>query len=242
MSIRTFAVLALVAASGVASAQTLSTVGPASIGGGTFGDRATNYSWDDGVSENSVGLTSGGVLAAIHFFPVTAGDNVITSVDVTWGTALFAGQNGVVPGTPINYYVWANVGVNTDPTGANSQLLFAGADVIAAASTDTDIFQSLAVPNIPIGTTSFFVGVSVAHAAGQFPIGVDTTAPTFGPVSWAGGGAAFNPANVGFGAGGAIDIATAGLGNWMLRANAVPAPASLALIGLGGLVVGRRRR
>jgi uncharacterized protein (TIGR03382 family) len=225
----------------VASAQ-LSTVGPARAAEGGYGSRATTYSWDDGTAENSVGLTNGGVIAGINFFAVSGGDNVITSVDVAWGTPLFAGLNGIVAGTPFNYHVWANVGAGTDPTGGNSVLLFSGSSTINAANIDNNTFQSLAVPSVLISGASFFVGVDVAHAAGSFPLAVDQTAPTFGGASWAGGGAAFNPNAVGFGTGGALDLSTLGLGNWMIRANAVPTPGSLALLGLGGLIVGRRRR
>ncbi len=225
----------------VASAQ-LSTVGPARAVEGGYGSRATTYSWDDGTAENSVGLTSGGVIAAIHAFTVSGGDNVITSVDVAWGTPAFAGQNGVVVGAPFNYHVWANVGTGTNPSGANAVLLFSGSSTINALNVDNNSFQSLAVPNIAIAGTSFFVGVDIVHTAGQFPIGVDQSAPTVPGVSWAGGGASFDPNNVGFGGGGALDLSTAGFGNWMLRANAVPTPGSLALLGLGGLIVGRRRR
>jgi uncharacterized protein (TIGR03382 family) len=225
----------------VASAQ-LSTAGPGRAAQGGFGNRVTNYSWDDGTAENSVGLTNGGVIAGINFFAVSGGDNVITSVDVAWGTPLFAGLNGIVAGTPFNYHVWANVGAGTDPTGGNSVLLFSGSSTINAANIDNNTFQSLAVPSVLISGASFFVGVDVAHAAGSFPLAVDQTAPTFGGASWAGGGAAFNPNAVGFGTGGALDLSTLGLGNWMIRANAVPTPGSLALLGLGGLIVGRRRR
>lgn len=224
----------------VASAQ-LSTVGPARAAEGGYGSRATTYSWDDGTAENSVGLTAGGVIAAVNAFAVTGGDNVITSVDIAWGTPLFAGQNGIVAGTPFNYYVWSSTGSN-NPTGAGSVLLFSGSSTIDAANIDNNTFQSLAVPSVAISSAIFFVGVDIAHSAGQFPIAVDQTAPTISGASWAGGGASFDPNNAGFGGGGMLDLSTLGLGNWMLRANAVPTPGSLALLGLGGLIVGRRRR
>jgi uncharacterized protein (TIGR03382 family) len=224
----------------VASAQ-LSSVGPARVSEGGYGSRATTYSWDDGTAENSVGLTNGGVIAGINAFAVTGGDNVITSVDVAWGTPLFAGLNGIVAGTPFNYYVWSSTGTN-NPTGAGSTLLFSGTSTIDALNIDNNTFQSLAVPSIAISSAIFFVGVDIAHTAGQFPIAVDQTAPTFGGASWAAGGASFNPNAVGFGTGGALDISTLSLGNWMIRANAVPTPGALALLGMGGLVIGRRRR
>jgi MYXO-CTERM domain-containing protein len=236
----TLGIVAVAGLATVASAQ-LSTVSPNRTSAGEYGARATNYAWDDGTAENSVGLQNGGVLAAINAFPVIGGDNVITSVDVAWGTPAFAGQNGIVAGTPFNYYVWSSNAAN-DPSGANSTLLFAGSSTIAAANIDNNTFQSLAVPSIVIGSAIFFVGVDIAHPAGAFPLAVDQTAPTFGGASWAGGGAAFNPNNPGFNGGPMLDLAALGLGNWMIRANAVPTPGALALLGLGGLVAGRRRR
>lgn len=225
----------------VASAQ-LSTAGPGRAADGGFGNRVTNYSWDDGTAENSVGLTAGGNIAGINFFSVTGGDNVITSVDVAWGAPAFAAQGAALIGLPVNYHVWANVGSSTNPSGANSFRLWSGTGFINAANVANDTFQSFAVPNIAIAGASFFVGVDVVHPATTFPIAVDQTGPTFAGASWAGGGASFDPDAVGFGGGPALDLAALGLGNWMIRANAVPTPGALALLGMGGLVIGRRRR
>lgn len=204
---------------------------------------ASTYQWDDGTAENSIGLTAGGVLAGINAFQVANGDNVITSVEVAWGTPVFAGQNGIVAGTAFNYYVWSwNDLGNANPSGAGSTLLFTGSSTISAANIDNNTFQSLAVPSVAVSSALFFVGVSLSHPAGSFPIAVDQTAPTVSGASWAGGGASFDPNNVGFGSGAALDAAQLGLGNWMIRATAVPAPSALALVGLGGLVARRRRR
>ena len=236
--------LGIVAVAGlatVASAQ-LSTASPNRSSPGPYGDRATTYSWDDGTAENGVGLTGGGVLAAINAFPVAAGDNVITSVDVSWGTPAFPGASGVVTGATFDYYVWSANGPGSNPSGAGSTLLFSGTSTINGANVDNDTFQSLAVPSVAISSTFFYVGVAISHAGGTFPIGTDLTNPTTSGVSWAAGGASFDPNNVSFSGGGTIDIAPSGFGNWMLRANAVPAPSALALIGLGGIVAGRRRR
>jgi hypothetical protein len=203
---------------------------------------ATTYSLDDGTAENSVGLNNGGVLAGINAFPVAGSDNVITAVEVAWGTPLFVGTTGVVAGTPFNYYVWSANGTGSNPSGAGSTLLFSGSSTISAANIENNTFQSLAVPSVVIGSAIFYVGVSISHAAGAFPIAVDQSAPTLSGVSWVAGGAAFDPNNVGFASGGAIDLAASGLGNLMIRATAVPAPSALGLLGLGGLVAGRRRR
>lgn len=235
--------LGVVVVAGVASAASagLATASPSRSGDAQYGARATNYAWDDGSAENSIGLTSGGTLAAINAFAVTAGDNVINSIEVAWGAPAFAGQNGIVAGTPFNYHVWASTG-SADPTGPNSVLLFSGTSTISAANIDNNTFQSLAVPGVAIASAIFFVGIDITHPAGSFPVATDQTGPSFGGVSWAGGGGSFNPNNVDFSGGTVLDIAALNLGNWMIRANAVPTPGALALLGLGGLVAGRRRR
>jgi MYXO-CTERM domain-containing protein len=237
----TVSALSLCALCGAASAGLVAHTGtPGTIAGG-FTDRSQVYSIDDGTAENSVGLTNGGVLAGINYFAVVGGNNSITSVDVAWGTPLFAGQNGIAAGSPFSVYVWANNGAGTDPSGANSTLLYTTTSTIDAANIDNNTFQSIAVPNILVGT-SFFVGVSIAHAAASFPIAVDQTAPTITGASWAGGGTSFDPNNVGFGTGPSLDLSGLGLGNWMIRANAVPTPGAAGLLALAGLAATRRRR
>jgi MYXO-CTERM domain-containing protein len=232
-----FGIVALAGLASVASAQ-LVTAGPSSTGGVGFSERST-YSLDDGTAENSVGLSGGGTIAGINFFAVSGGDNVITSVEVAWGSPAFPNAAPPLIGLPFNYHVWANVGPDTNPSGPNAVLLFSGSSTIDPLNVANNTFQSLAVPSIAIPGASFFVGVDLAHPARSFPIAVDQTAPIAGR-SWAGGGTSFNPNSIGLGAGGASDIV--GFGNWMIRASAVPTPGALALLGLGGIAAGRRRR
>lgn len=233
-------VLAMCALCGVASAQLVSHPGPRTGNPGGFGTRSQTYILDDGTAENSLGLTNGGIFAAINYFAVTGGNDIITSVDVAWGTPAFAGQNGITPGAPFTVYVWANNGAGTNPTGANSTLLFSTTATIDPANIDNDTFQSVAVPGIAVGGSSFFVGVSIAHAASVFPFGIDQTDPDFAEVSWAAGGASFDPNNVGFGGGAALD--TVNFGNFMIRANAIPTPGAAGLLALAGLAAASRRR
>ena len=44
------------------------------------------YVIDDGTAEDSIGLTAGGSFIACNSFPVTAGNNLITSISIAWGT------------------------------------------------------------------------------------------------------------------------------------------------------------
>ena len=213
--------------------------GVPSVGG--YAGRAATYAADDGTAENAIGLSGGGVLAAINHFVVTGGDNIITSVDISWGSAASGSGSGGLANTPFNIYVWANNGPGTNPTGSNSTLLFSASALIDGSNIDNNTFQSVAVPNIAVGA-SFFVGMSIAHAAGVYPIGVDLSDPILLGTSWGAGGDSFDPNNVNFAGGGSLDLAAVGFGNVMIRANAIPAPGAAALLGLAGLVATRRRR
>src|SRR3954464_15579796 len=42
------------------------------------------YMIDDGTAEDSIGLTAGGNLLCLNSFPVSAGNNVITSISIAW--------------------------------------------------------------------------------------------------------------------------------------------------------------
>ena len=44
---------------------------------------------DDGASENAVGLTLGGDLICLNEFPVSSGNETITSINIAWGTPTF---------------------------------------------------------------------------------------------------------------------------------------------------------
>ena len=230
--------VAFVGLAGTAFASIMSAPRSGVPASGGYSGRAATYAADDGTAETAIGLSNGGVFAAINHFAVMGGNNLITSVDVSWGAG---GGTGVVANMPFNIYVWANNGPGTDPTGANSTLLFSASALIDGSNIDNNTFQSVAVPNIAVGA-SFFVGMSIAHATGVYPIGIDLSDPILLGTSWGAGGDSFDPSNVNFAGGDSLDLATLGFGNVMIRANAIPAPGAAALLGLAGLVATRRRR
>lgn len=230
--------VAFVGLAGTAFASIVSAPRSGVPAAGGYSSRAATYAADDGTAETAIGLSNGGVFAAINHFAVTGGSNLITSVDVSWGGP---GATGVVANMPFDIYVWANNGPGTDPTGANSTLLFSASGLIDGSNINNNTFQSVAVPNIPVGA-SFFVGMSIAHAAGVYPVGIDLSDPILLGTSWGAGGGSFDPNNVNFAGGGSLDLAALGFGNVMIRANAIPAPGAAALLGLAGLVAARRRR
>ncbi|MCC6285391.1 MAG: PEP-CTERM sorting domain-containing protein [Phycisphaerales bacterium] len=222
--------LIVAALAGAASAQFSSSL-PNNTGGGSVGPAVSTYLWDDGVSENSVGLTSGGSLAWWNGFNTTA-NNQITSVEVTFGTAAFAGTSGLVGGEALEVAVWEDN--DTNPTNG-ATLLATVFTTVNGANIDNDTFQSVAI-SATVGQPVFWIGVSLTHAAGTFPASLDASSPSLGR-SWV------NVGSASVDLGSALEMDSIGIpGVWMLRATAVPAPAGLAVIGLGGLAIGRRRR
>jgi len=210
-------------------------------GGGT---EANEYQLDDGVAENSIGLTAGGSFAWLTKYTATAGKTNITNIKVAFGTPV------TLNGLPVTAYLWSDP--NNDGSPADAQVLAQASGVITGANPSVPInnptFVNFDIPdtNRNVGQ-NFFVGVIVQHLAGQFPAAIDQTAPLPGPgVTWG----AFNttpvdPNNLG---GNSLTdfftLSSSGLhGKWLIRADAgVPEPSCLALVGLTGLVGLRRRR
>jgi hypothetical protein len=218
-----------------ASANDISSLLPSNPGSGSsYGGYRPTYYHDDGSSENSIGLTAGGELAWMEKFTVSGGNNVITGIKCCFGCPLYPGMSGATAGKAFSYYVWSGV-----PNGTYS-LLYEGAGTVAAGSIDTDVFQTVSVPNTVIPGADFFVGISFDQAAGQYPGPLDQHGSTAG-YAWVAGSSTqggFNPNNIAGGIG-LYDMSTLFPGYWLLRADAIPEPASLLL--LGALALLRRR-
>lgn len=210
---------------------------------------AQTYRWDSGVSDNSVGLTAGGDIAWLQTFTVTGGFSHITGIQTCFGTPAFAGSSGVTAGQSYRVFVWKGT-----PTGTGVDtptLLATGNGTVAAGSIDTDVLQNVAVNATISGTSNFFIGADINGAAGGFPAPLQQTAATGFPImpnSWVAGNTTaggFDPNNLSGGIG-LFQNSQIGLaGNWLLRAtatNPAPEPASMAALGLGAIVLLRRRR
>ena len=166
------------------------------------------YMIDDGTAEDSIGLTSGGTFAAVNSFPVSGGNNVITSISIAWGTPAF--PDPTLNGLPYTVGLWSDPNGDGSPTDA--VLLAQAPGIIAAAGTDT--FITTPIPPTMVTTTNFFVGFLITHTAGQFPAAFDETAPTLPNRSWVAITSSISDLS------GAQTIESAGLvGNWLIRAD-----------------------
>src|SRR5262249_53188612 len=166
------------------------------------------YSIDDGTAEDSIGLTSGGTFVACNEFPVTGGNNVITSISIAWGTPAFPDPS--LDGLPYTAVLWSDPNGDGSPTDAVVLAMAPG--TISQQGTNT--FITTTIPPTMVATTNFFVGFLITHVAGQFPAAFDEDPPTFSNRSWVAQTSNINDLS------GAITIESAGLvGNWLIRAD-----------------------
>jgi PEP-CTERM motif len=184
---------------------------------------------EDGIYDDSIGFSGAGTLAYANKFTIAAGGETITDINLVWG----ANSAGVTH----TLAIWTTPGALTSMTLASTPVNVTGGAEGTAASID-----------IPDATFTLGQQVYIGFLASGSPTSFfgawDNTAPSSASsFIWGTGSVgAFTAANIGTAAL-AGEIAGFGLaGDWMIRANAVPAPSSLALIGLGALAASRRRR
>ena len=192
------------------------------------------YMIDDGTAEDSIGLTAGGSFISLNSFQVTGGLNMITDIQIAWGTPAFPDPS--LNGLPYVAYLWSGTGPSPS---SGTTLLGSVPGVISSAGTDTFLTSTFATPiNVGANGAWFFVGFAVTHSAGQFPAAFDETSPISNRSYINLGG---DPNNLS----GAAPIESFGLvGNWLIRADAtaIPEPSSWAMIGLGAaLLIGFMR-
>src|SRR5438094_9555285 len=115
------------------------------------------YMIDDGTAEDSVGFGNGlQNFESLWFnqFDVVAGQTMISTVSVAWGTPLFPDPS--INGTPITIGIWSDPNGDGDPSDA--ALLGQVSGTIQNAGTDTFVDYTLSPPVDVSAFTSFFVG------------------------------------------------------------------------------------
>jgi hypothetical protein len=136
------------------------------------------YVIDDGTAEDSVGFGNGSQnFESLWFnqFAVIAGQTMISTVSVAWGTPAFPDPS--MNGTPITIGIWSDP--NGDGNPSDAVLLGQVSGTIQNAGTDTFVNYSLNPPVDVSAFTSFFVGdmTPMNNGTEHFFQGIDETPP-----------------------------------------------------------------
>ena len=185
------------------------------------------YRYDDGTSEDSLGLTAGGNMAWFQWFdPPTEGCQTIASVSAAIG---WTGRTSELPliGTQLRAWVWDDPNNDGDATDLGSPI----ASGSAAITNADDDLPNVVRMDIPVTVTSrFFIGVAAEHDVGQFPGPLDQDSTLRGRAWIAGNndpGQSFDPNNVGGGLG-IRDLESIGFaGVWLMTGDVCENPCDM---------------
>jgi len=166
------------ATSGTRYTIQLGTFPGATGGSGTFDITVTAPPpcgmYDDGTSENALGLTNGGETGWMHYIDCL---ETIDDVSTAYGTPGGTGPNN---GNPSIIAVYEDADCDADPTTGPPALLFSVATVVA--NNGTDVFNPNPTGGVNIGSRCSWVMATSTQIAGQFPGPMDQTNPT--PNAW----------------------------------------------------------
>ena len=137
------------------------------------------YMLDDGTAEDGVGFGNGAQNFEslwMNQFNVIAGQTMITTVSVAWGTPFFPDPSN--NGTPVTIAIWSDPNGDGDPT--DGLLLGSVAGTIQNEGTDTFVNYTFNPPVDVSAFTSFFVGDMTPANGGpeHFFQGIDETPPS----------------------------------------------------------------
>ena len=168
-------------------------------------------SWDDGSSENSLGLTAGGELCWMAHFTTPDPTCTVLGIKTCFGTPLYPGSSGVSAGQAVRVYVWTDPNGDGNPTDA----VFMGESTgtVSGGSIDSDVLQTIAINQTVSG--SFFVGASVVTTSG-YPSPMDENGPQYNQAWIVFNTVPFNPVVFGASLYNMTDIGYPC--NWLLRA------------------------
>jgi hypothetical protein len=132
--------------------------------------------YDDGVSENSIGINAGGFgILWMHRFGNLGDSTVVSSISAAYGTAAFPG-NAPPNGTAVVAGIWNDPTNDGDPTDA---VLVATTNT-TVQNVDTDILNTINFSPPVVTTGVYFVGVGLTLAAPGFPATLDTSTASSG--------------------------------------------------------------
>jgi hypothetical protein len=201
---------------------------PAAPGGSYL---VTNYAYDDGSSEGSVGVNNitFGILWLQHF---SAGCDTIDTIEVVWGSPAAAGA-GPPDGTPAAVYVWDDP--TNDGNPADAVLLTTVPTVVA--NNETDIFNSIAIPPTAVSGT-FFIGAATDAALRPAPLDTGQASLGRGWITGSSGGfVGLDPVNLSNAVAnnvGLVELDAIGIpGVWLIRAAGTGAPELTTLFSRG---------
>ncbi|MHC4094210.1 MAG: hypothetical protein ACYSVY_28705, partial [Planctomycetota bacterium] len=181
------------------------------------GGRSTDdYIYDDLVSDNAIGLTSGGDMAWIHHFDRQLNLEQLTAISTCFGTPTSPGGSGVVAGQAFRVHLWSDP--NGDGHPSDAVLIESVPSLADAGSIETDVLQKVLIgPHLL--PESFFIGASIEHVAGTFPGPLDQTEP-LDHEAWADfNDVPYDPTQLG--GPNTVNLDDIGLsGDWLLRGNA----------------------
>lgn len=201
---------------------------------------ALDYSYDDGTSENLLGLTGGGTICWLQYFQTPGESDTIGEVFVAFGSAAFPGY------APPNG-TRAFVGVWNDPTndGDPSDAVLLGSNDTVIANVDTDRLNAVRLRTQITVNRGFFIGAWTSHQPRQYVAPVDQTSGYIPRRAWVLGDKNnnFDPTNLLNNGVPPVDVAEVGMpGYFLLRAATGagltlqvlgPCPAEITLIATG---------
>lgn len=178
MNASAFRVAALLAALSSSAAAQYSTAGPRAPFGAPpssgFSGTQPCTVFDDGTTENALGLTNGGWLAYIQYIDCLAS---VDEVRAAYGSAMF--PPSVSNGRPARIVVWEDTSPDTNPTGGMVHKVTLNTVVSNAG---TDILNPYPIAPYVLVNQSGWIGAAVQHSAGEFPAPMDVDNPT--PRAW----------------------------------------------------------
>jgi hypothetical protein len=127
----------------------------------------TGCQYDNGSTENGIGLTAGGSLMWMQRFGTIGQNATVASVSSAWGSLAFAGAP--IDGTPVSVTVYEDPNDDGNPT--DGVLVAQMAGVLTGGN--TDVLQTIVLSS-PVSVSGiYFVGAQVVHVAGEYPSPLD---------------------------------------------------------------------